>query len=209
MSCLVHSENLYLGNNQLVGPFPLALCELPLIENLEAGCNIDCPCCTDADDCIADLSARLAEVSPDGGIAMNMGGTPQNQSFAWLVQDNRLTPGRPVSQLEQRYSLATLYYSTVGAEWANQFGFLTTQDECEWYTGDEGESVCIGPDIFNLNFNSNNLQGTLPDELVLLDGLRKCLLLLLLLLVVVVLRLNKCKGSFLTPSDLSTYPPTC
>ena len=59
--------------------------------------------------------------------------TPQGKAFAWLL-------GRDMAQIdpcndaivEQRYALATFFYSTNGSKWRNKDGWITDVDECSW-----------------------------------------------------------------------------
>ena len=60
-------------------------------------------------------------------------GTPQGKAFAWLF-------GRDVAQLDQcdvpgiqqRYSLATFFYSTNGEQWDNSGGWIEDTNDCSW-----------------------------------------------------------------------------
>ncbi len=60
-------------------------------------------------------------------------GTPQGKAFVWLL-------GRDVAQIDQcdvpavqqRYSLATFFYSTNGEQWDNSDGWIEDTNDCSW-----------------------------------------------------------------------------
>ena len=59
--------------------------------------------------------------------------TPQGQAFEWILNDDmaQLDPCNSPT-IEQRYALATFYYSTKGDQWDNSRGWITVADECNW-----------------------------------------------------------------------------
>lgn len=65
--------------------------------------------------------------------------TPQGLAFLWLVEIDsaQLDPcdASSRSRIEQRYTLATLYYATTvdGASWKDASGWLMDSDECDWF----------------------------------------------------------------------------
>jgi hypothetical protein len=89
------------------------------------------------------------------------------------------------------YGLLVLYFSTEGAMWMNNTGWLVTPDYCEWYgiscnaDGDVTE-IALGKQNIRLktfglrirahntskhSTDSNNLQGTPPNELGAIESL--------------------------------------
>jgi len=64
---------------------------------------------------------------------------------------------------------ATLYFSTNGNNWYINDGWLSNTDECGWFNDAEG-SFCRSGAVLELDFHSNNLDGTLPDEIALLSN---------------------------------------
>jgi hypothetical protein len=60
--------------------------------------------------------------------------TPQGMAFNYLATDD---PGLedPCSSdtIEQRYGLTAFYYSTQGAEWTDNTGWLGEGDQCTWF----------------------------------------------------------------------------
>lgn len=108
-------------------------------------------------------ASLLQNVSTDGGVALNTPGTPQNQAVQWLESTSSASSLSP-ARLAQRYSLATFYYSTNGANWADSTNWLTEENECTWTA-----VTCEGDVVSILKFTENNLGGSLPREIGLLS----------------------------------------
>jgi hypothetical protein len=63
--------------------------------------------------------------------------------------------------------LAVLFYSTNGNAWQNADGWLTSLDECSWFTT-SGGGICDDQGrITHVELRDNKLEGTLPRELSL------------------------------------------
>lgn len=116
--------------------------------------------------------ALLSSVSFDNGTALLTPSTPQNNALLWLANNaNRNTYSNETKI--QRYALAVLYYSTNGNGWDNKGGWMSDGDECNWYNR-EVEAPCKDGALVELAMDSNNLVGTIPNELALLsDSLGK------------------------------------
>lgn len=123
--------------------------------------------------------------------------TPQYAALDWLANKDSGASYSSADDVRilQRYVLATLYYSTGGANWNKSYGFLSDEHECKWFEeekdwmldmtptthgikcGDEGFfDFEEGDDehIMEIRLESNNLDGPLPSEinaLYLLQGL--------------------------------------
>jgi len=69
------------------------------------------------------------------------------------------------SRLQQRFALACIYLGTISATsaWNQKDGWLTSQNECEWYG-----VTCKNQKVVSLNLTSNGLDGTIPSEITLL-----------------------------------------
>jgi hypothetical protein len=103
--------------------------------------------------------------------ALRRASSPQSKALRWLL-NNTFLESYPLSRRLQRYALATLYYST-GAEkrWIKHFGWLSDDDECEWFSMEKDIPLC-GEDGFRfLSLGNNGLRGTLPLEISLLSSL--------------------------------------
>jgi len=87
-----------------------------------------------------------------------------SRAFSWLKDSsfNSKYFNRP-NKLVQRYALAALFYSLNGEEWGNNEGWLSDEDECDWYFSkracDEDGVVTV------LDLNDNMLVGSIPSEL--------------------------------------------
>lgn len=89
-----------------------------------------------------------------------------------------MTICKTIYRQQQRYAIAALYYSTNGAGWNNNDGWLSTSHECTWYWDDVFESTnisaCDGDDrLLSLALYANNVSGSLPAEVELLTELRE------------------------------------
>jgi len=119
---------------------------------------------------LEELIAFLAFVSPDGGVALSNRTTNQFFAALWLSKESGLTWYSDQTKI-QRYALATLYLSTSGYQWINSAGWLTEQDECNWFSDYDADDACnFNGDIERLYLPANNLKGSLPSELALLSN---------------------------------------
>ena len=101
--------------------------------------------------------------------------TPQWRAFRWVVDEDemQLCPGIDEDdKILQRYTVAVLYFSTGGDDWTRCSRhrtspcivggrFLGSNSECLWY----GVSCNLSGKIFRVDFEDNNLVGTIASEL--------------------------------------------
>jgi hypothetical protein len=104
--------------------------------------------------------------------------TYQAKSLAWIESNDNTQFS--VQKLIQRYVLGCIYYATHQIstlatadfygqgqpvlEWADSSGWITNDDECNWYG-----IACDGDGIItDIELDENNLSGTWPDEIILL-----------------------------------------
>ena len=59
-------------------------------------------------------------------------GTPQGFAYNWLVNTDAIDPCT-YPTVEQRYALVVIYNSTNGDDWKDSTGWLTAENECEWF----------------------------------------------------------------------------
>ncbi|CAB9512276.1 Leucine Rich Repeat [Seminavis robusta] len=113
--------------------------------------------------------------------AMENPRSPQTKAYQWLsnnINNSNNTQHLPVWRLQQRFALATFYYSTRGDYWVKNQGWLDWDtNECNWeqlpghywdpnpapYCDDNGQ-------LLSLQFMlANKLDGTMPPEISLLQ----------------------------------------
>lgn len=167
-------ERLDLRNTFVTGTMPQEVCNLPALREIEAPCGatFSCDCCknpecdTTSNDPISEM---IAARSPDGGQSLTDPNSPQSLALEWLksplnsdfVEEERLI---------QRYVLATLFYSTAGEGWNSDFMWLTSSDECIWFTTSKSSTICDQDGrLLELDIRENKLFGSLPPELVMLS----------------------------------------
>jgi len=163
---------------------PAQICSLSLV-NLEVNCAVTCSCCTScgggssggggsqggsgslSGDPVYEL---IIAQYPGGAPALADASSPQRMAFQWLK--STANDGIPLGQrLLQRYALATLFYATQGNGWTTSSSWLSQTNECSWYTTANAGSVCdSNGNIIVINLQNNHLQGSIPMELLLLNG---------------------------------------
>jgi hypothetical protein len=118
-------------------------------------------------------------LGPSFEVAQSNSSSPQAKAMAWLKNDTQIDEYEP-HRLQQRYALAVLYFATGGESWLNSTGWLSNSSECEWYSFAQirptsgFDTVCLEESRFSvLNLAQNNLTGTVPPELELLNGLQQ------------------------------------
>jgi hypothetical protein len=136
---------------------------------------------------IQELESLLIPVSFDNGTALRTASSPQNKALIWLSDNADINSYLNATKI-QRYALATLFYSTNGANWSEKDEWMSNEDECLWYNS--GSSVCTRGSVETLSLWDNNLVGTIPNELALISNLGKCS-------VVLVACCNDCRHVFL------------
>mmetsp|Transcript_4088 Transcript_4088/g.11614 ORF Transcript_4088/g.11614 Transcript_4088/m.11614 type:complete len:437 (+) Transcript_4088:224-1534(+) len=145
------------------------------------------------------ISATIATVSKVEDL--NKADSPQNMALDWLLNKDDMYVCPEDGNLVQRYVAAVFYYSSIGDGWlqcsapgdldnpdsiekanancnievdspdvGGTDAWLTPVSECQW-----GGLACrrnVGKSLVRIDFESNNLQGTIPFELQELKELR-------------------------------------
>ena len=174
---------------------PLAVIPLREDKGATAGSNETTPTLPPSSDngySEEELEELIKSASPDNGAGLSNMSGPQRRAFNWLLT-NRFLNTYGEDQILQRYSLATLYYTTNGSGWRNDNLWLSDADECIWYSSESENEVCnsngnldevdlenngvsgslpwnelaiISPDLLVLDFFENDLTGRIPSSLL-------------------------------------------
>jgi len=125
----------------------------------------------------------------DGGISSNVTwqkqSTPQLEAYHWLMTIDQATKFSDtmskdeIERMKTRYILAVFYYALRGSKWISSNGWLdSTLDHCRWQYVDcrqESQGNNISTEAFRhvggLRIENNNLNGSIPNELVYLPNL--------------------------------------
>ena len=113
------------------------------------------------------LDELLSSVSFDGGAALRSSFTAQAVAFNWLRNNTFLDTYSDEKRI-QRYSLATVYYSSNGDSWDNNTGWLSDVDECYWFNTAFGGFCSSDGIVVELDIMDNGMDGTIPEEIALL-----------------------------------------
>jgi hypothetical protein len=133
---------------------------------------------------VQELESLLIPVSFDNGTSLRTVASPQNNALNWLGINVNLNSYSNATKI-QRYALATLFYSTNGNSWYGKNKWMSNEDECHWYNS--ASSLCTRGSVETLHLESNNLVGTIPNELALLSNLSKLSVVWLLVVMIVVM----------------------
>lgn len=97
------------------------------------------------------------------GLMNDTSATPQERAMSWLLYED----GRDISdEAGERWALASLYYSWAGENWVSAEKWLSSENVCDW---EHIQCDSITGDINEINLESNNLVGTIPPEIALLN----------------------------------------
>ena len=111
---------------------------------------------------LLDCNSLLDETSPQG-LAFQWINDPSKNNFDLNQQPNKAIT---------RFALATIYYSTNGASWVDATDWLSSLDECKWFSTSTNVPICDDAGNFvTLALDNNNLNGKLPAEVALLNNL--------------------------------------
>jgi hypothetical protein len=105
-------------------------------------------------------------------VALEKDDSAQSLALRWLRQNNTHLLSYSTTQRLQRFSLATFFYATGGAQkWRLKTKWLTDADECEWFTT-ANTTVCNKDGMYHtLSLDAIGLRGTIPPELEFLTSL--------------------------------------
>ena len=138
---------------------------------------------------IFEAERYIRDISPDGGEAIDTPGTPQFDAYNWLLSN----PGvdeMSKTELDQRYSLATMYYSMgLDESPVDLEGWMDAEaPECEWFgviCASPAASTSTSPPlrrrqqvnsaggvIFKVQLFEIGLKGVIPAEILLMYDLK-------------------------------------
>ena len=124
----------------------------------------------------------IKDIAPDP-IAVETPGTSQNLAYEWLLSQDNVDDLSP-TELEQKFSLATIFYSTGGEKVEELEGWLDPNtNECEWF-GVECVDSTVADDsalqsrqaigiVVKLQLAEVGLEGEIPSEILLLKDMKE------------------------------------
>jgi Leucine-rich repeat (LRR) protein len=124
-----------------------------------------------------EITSFIMDASPGSLNALEDNLSPQSLALEWLLSDpstKNYTMSNREDKILQRWALAVLFKSTNGDGWVTTTNWLTSKDECEWYSTIDSDRMDVCDDdgrLLTLHLRNNALSGTLPDELSLLSDL--------------------------------------
>jgi Leucine-rich repeat (LRR) protein len=111
----------------------------------------------------------LSNTLPESLVKLEDPTSPQSRALEWLRLNPPTESELTLRPVIQTFVLLVFYSSTNGEGWFNSMGWLSTNEECEWFSTASSGSICdqYGR-LIEIDLRSNNLNGSLPMELVLL-----------------------------------------
>ena len=116
-----------------------------------------------------ELIKILEPFLPDDGQGFDEMFSPQSRALDWLLQ-NALLSSYDTEKIVTRFALAVFYFSTDGDNWAENRGWLSDTDECNWYAASLVTPCNLDGRYSSLVLGDNNIRGTLPAELSMLSN---------------------------------------
>lgn len=97
------------------------------------------------------------------GLMDDTSATPQARAMSWLLYDDT----RDISnEAGERWALASLFYYWKGSNWNSAKNWLSSESACEW---EHISCDALTGQIQEITLDSNNLVGTIPPEIALLN----------------------------------------
>ena len=112
------------------------------------------------------LQSQLAHLSSDPGV-LDGKASPQGMALDWLTSEVMAGTGGDTvddSRIAARYALAAIYFATNGVDWIDNTRHISPAHECGW----KGVTCNERMDIIGLDYEENNLVGSLPEEIAAL-----------------------------------------
>jgi hypothetical protein len=107
-----------------------------------------------------DLPLNVADYE---GLMDDPTATPQERAMSWLLFEDE----RDIStEVGQRWALASLYFTWQGENWVSAENWLSSNEVCDWeHITCDRQTGLIG----EIDLQSNNLVGTIPPEIAMLN----------------------------------------
>ena len=118
-----------------------------------------------------DVKKIIEKLTPDADILSNPD-TPQAKAMAWSLEDRSKYNVEVPVRVGVRYALATLYYATNGDKWLNNTNWGRGH-ECMWkgiYCNLDANNIVS---VNYLNLVTNNLDGSIPEEIGYVETLQR------------------------------------
>ena len=136
-------------------------------------CNVRGECClTESEAAFLEMLAFAETISSSSSLSNTT--SPQYKAVEWLAQDKVDNDSNWSGyELLQRYVLRVLYHSTGGDNWSNTAStswFVGGSSVCDWGSSD-AQCNGNGEQVDFIFLGSDNLRGTIPDELGQLTAL--------------------------------------
>lgn len=121
----------------------------------------------------ATLVQFILDQSPGSSETLFDESSAQFKALQWVFSDVSRRP-LPDYRILQRWVLGVLFYALGGDSWSRDDDWLTSTNECFWFTTSNDEICDERGRITIIELRDNSLEGTLPGELSLLsDSLGK------------------------------------
>ncbi len=108
------------------------------------------------------LQNLIRRASPNSSSSLLDKESAQFLAFNWMYKIGPIA-SVPDRRLVQRWILASFYFGLGGDDWIINDGWLTVEDECEWYG-----ITCINGVVSQLELEQNRLVGEIIPEIALL-----------------------------------------
>jgi len=118
-----------------------------------------------------DFKNIIEKITPDADILSNSE-TPQAKAMAWSLEERTKYNIEVPVRVGVRYALATLYYATNGDKWLNNTNWKSGH-ECLWngvYCDLDANNIVS---VTILNLVTNNLDGSIPEEIGYIESLQR------------------------------------
>mmetsp|Transcript_23717 Transcript_23717/g.50436 ORF Transcript_23717/g.50436 Transcript_23717/m.50436 type:complete len:260 (-) Transcript_23717:1631-2410(-) len=99
--------------------------------------------------------------------------THHYEALLWLADTDpmQIEIYSPIDEILQRFVVADFYFATKGAEWTDQFHFLSGKSVCGWNDKRYGVFCNDDQQVTRILMGGKNLKGTIPRDIGLLSNM--------------------------------------